>query len=83
MAPPSVLWELSGKTGTPVTAFLHPKVGDRYRLTVRLGQEVIFSDDYVRERDALAQAEFMFDDFMREGWTELYRRDPPLRAESD
>ena len=76
MAPPSVLWELRGRTGTPVTCFLHPKVGNTYRLTVRMGDKVIFTDDFRVEADALAQSEVTFEDFVRDGWTEQYRRDP-------
>jgi hypothetical protein len=76
LAPPAILWELRGRTGTPVTCFLYPKVGDAVRLTVRMGDKVIVSDDHFRETDALAQADFLFDDFLKDGWTEQYRRDP-------
>ena len=74
--PPSVLWELRARTGTPMTCFLHARIGDYHRLTVRMGEKVIFTDDYKREADAIAQADFLFRDFVKDGWTEQYRRDP-------
>ena len=76
MGSPSVLWELRGRTGTPVTCYLHSPVEGLYRLSVMMGEIEIIAERFAREQDALAQAAFVVDDFIAEGWTELFRRDP-------
>jgi hypothetical protein len=76
MAAPSVLWELRGRTGTPLTCSLHAAVGSTFGITLRMGPETIYSADFARERDALHHSEFLFNDFRQEGWAEEFHGDP-------
>ena len=76
MGSPSILWELRGRTGKPVTCYLHPPHAGTYGLTVQMGDNEIVSERYGREQDARARAGFLCDEFITEGWTELFRRDP-------
>ena len=79
MSSPSVLWELRGRTGKPVTCYLYPIALGTHRLTVMMGDDEIVSERFVHERDALAQARFLCDDFIAEGWTEQFQRDPRIK----
>jgi hypothetical protein len=73
--PRSVLWELGGRTGKPLTCRLLASDDGLFELTVAAGPDQIMAERFRHHRDALQQAEFLRADFGAQGWTELYRRD--------
>ena len=72
---PSVLWELRGRSGKAITCVLQSD-HNLYRLTVTMGAYELHGESFKGEADALTQSAFLLNDFVGNGWTEIYRRDP-------
>ena len=70
----SLLWELRGRTGKPVTCTLQAD-GPRYHLVILIGEMEFHRESYRAEPEALGQAAFFLNDLLGNGWTEVYRRD--------
>jgi hypothetical protein len=73
--PPVVLWEVRGKSGKPITCTLERLAPIGFRLTVVVGDERIFAEDFKRDDDAIAHAGFLRRDFIGGGWVETFRSD--------
>jgi hypothetical protein len=73
--PPIVLWEVRGKSGKPITCSLERLASIGCRVTVVVGDEQIFAEDFKRDDDAIAHAGFLRRDFVGGGWIETFRND--------
>ena len=70
----SVVWELRGKrTGTVLVCQLTRQRDNSWRLSVTLGANAIHGDTFRVRSHAMTQADFLYADFVREGWTEAFR----------
>jgi len=49
----------------------------RWLLTMTMGGIEMHRESFLTLPDALGQVEFLLQDFTREGWTEVFRADPP------
>ena len=76
MEPSQLVWELRGRTGRPITCVLDAVDHGRCALTVMLGEQVIFAEQYRHRPDAIAQASSLRSDFVGEGWVEVFNTDP-------
>jgi hypothetical protein len=74
-AGPSVLWELTGRTGKPLSCSIE-QAGSSYQLRVTMGEHELVTDSFQTEQDALTHADFLRRDFVAEGWLEVFSRDP-------
>ena len=72
MKPSLLVWELRGRTGRPITCVLDAVEHGRCALTVMLGEQVIFAEQYRHRPDAIAQASSLRTDFIGAGWVEVF-----------
>ena len=76
MVTPVVLWELRGhKTGTLMSCQLMLQTDNRWRLTVTMGESKFHSETFAEQPDAQTQADFLYNDFVQEGWTDVFKAD--------
>jgi hypothetical protein len=72
----AVVWELRGKSGIPATCSIHRIDSLHFVIDVTFGpNNEILGEVFQAERDALSYAQFLRQDFVGEGWTEMFRRD--------
>ena len=80
MVTPVVLWELRGqKTGTLLSCQLMHQSDDRWRLTVTMGEVKFHSETFRHQGDAQSQADFLYRDFLEEGWIDVFKADQGRR----
>jgi hypothetical protein len=73
---PTLLWELRGRTGKSITCALRKVTGNRWLLTVDVGEHQIIAERFSDDAAAFDKAEYYLSNYKGTRDVEVLYRDP-------